>query len=59
MKRHILTIAILLVALGFYTLGFSGLGIAAFVAGVTFELWFWARLIVRSRSATGPDASHT
>ena len=58
MKRHLITVAILLVALALYALGFSGLGVAAFIAGAAFELWFWVRLIVRRAPARDPGASH-
>jgi hypothetical protein len=56
MQRHLATIAILLAALALYALGLSGLGAAAFVAGVAFELWFWARLLGRRTSPGAPDA---
>jgi hypothetical protein len=52
MKRHLITVAILLVALALYALGFSGLGVAAFIAGAAFELWFWVRIITRRSTAT-------
>lgn len=58
MKRHLITAAILLVALALYALGFTGSGAAAFVAGAAFELWFWVRLIVRRTPAGDPGASH-
>ncbi len=57
MKHHLITVAILLVALTLYALGFSGLGVAAFVVGAAFELWFWARLISRRAPASGSKAS--
>jgi len=44
MKYHLITAALLLVALAFYTLGYSTLGGVAFVVGGVFELWFWVRL---------------
>jgi hypothetical protein len=44
MKRHFITVAILLVALVFYGLGYSSLGGITFVIGGVFELWFWVRL---------------
>jgi len=47
MKRHLVTVAILLAALTLYALGFSRLGGAAVVVGSTFELWFWVRLFSR------------
>jgi hypothetical protein len=58
MKRHLITFAILLVALALYALGYSGMGAAAFVAGAVFELWFWVRLAVRRTPVAGPEASH-
>jgi hypothetical protein len=48
MKRHFITVAILLVALVFYMLGYSSLGGTAIVIGGAFELWFWVRLFSRS-----------
>jgi hypothetical protein len=44
MKYHLIAVAILMVALTFYVLGYSSLGGIAFVVGGVFELWFWARL---------------
>ena len=58
MKRHFITVAILLVALALYALGFSGLGVAAFVAGAAFELWFWVRLIFRPTQVGESGTSH-
>jgi hypothetical protein len=58
MKRHLITFAILLVALTLYALGFSGMGMAAFIAGAVFELWFWVRVIVRRTAVSGPGRSH-
>ena len=58
MKRHLVTVVILLVAVVLYVLGLSGLGAAALVAGVIFELWFWIRLIGRRHPQNAPDASH-
>jgi hypothetical protein len=43
MKYHLITVAILLVALVFYAFGYSGLGWFAFAIGGVFELWFWVR----------------
>ena len=58
MKRHLITVAILLVALALYVLGLSGLGVAAFIAGAVFELWFWVRLVVRRSPVNDPGTSH-
>jgi hypothetical protein len=44
MKQHFITVAILLIALTFYMLGYSSLGGIAIVIGGAFELWFWVRL---------------
>ncbi|TAN68119.1 MAG: hypothetical protein EPN17_09765 [Methylobacter sp.] len=57
MKHHLITAAILLVALTFYGLGLVGLGLVAFISGGICELWFWVRLISR-RSPTGKEAIH-
>jgi hypothetical protein len=40
MKQHFITVAILLIALTFYMLGYSSLGGIAVVIGGAFELWF-------------------
>ncbi len=45
MKRHLLTIACLLLALLFYVLGFSLPANALIVAGVVAEIVFWFRLV--------------
>jgi hypothetical protein len=50
MKRHLITVAILLAAVTLYGLGFLRLGVGAVLAGGAFELWFWVRLF--SRRAT-------
>jgi hypothetical protein len=47
MKRHLVTVALLLVAIVFYLAGLSGAGILAFAVGVVFESWFWVRVLVR------------
>jgi hypothetical protein len=44
MKQHLITAAILLVALVFYVLGYSSLGGIAIVIGGVFEFWFWVRI---------------
>jgi hypothetical protein len=43
-KYHLVTIAILIIALAFYAWGYSGLGGFAFAIGAVFEIWFWVRL---------------
>ncbi|WP_394754498.1 hypothetical protein [Crenothrix sp.] len=45
MQHHLITAAILGVAVILYGVGLSGLGTAAFIVGGVFELWFWVRLI--------------
>lgn len=56
MKYHLITAAILLVALTFYAFGYSALGGVAFVIGGVFELWFWVRLF---RTAERPQMALT
>jgi hypothetical protein len=55
-RRHVVTVAILSIALVVYETGSSGPGIAALAAGAAFELWFWVRLIGRRPPASDPDA---
>jgi hypothetical protein len=45
MKRHLLTAAILLMAVAMYAWGMGGGGFVLFVAGGAFELWFWVRAL--------------
>jgi hypothetical protein len=45
MNRHLVTAAILLIALALYGVGFAGLGLTALLAGAVFELWFWFRVL--------------
>ena len=47
MKRHLITVALLLVAIAFYLVGLAGVGILAFTVGAVFEIWFWVRVLVR------------
>jgi hypothetical protein len=44
MKYHLVTFAVLMIALAFYALGYSSLGWLAFAIGAVFEIWFWLRL---------------
>lgn len=44
MMRHLVTFAILLVALVLYARGFSSLSLGAILAAGAFECWFWVRL---------------
>lgn len=59
MKRHLVTVAILLVALTLCTPGFSDVGAVALVAGAGFALWSRFRLVVRRDPAGDTGASHT
>lgn len=58
MKYHLITAAILLVALILYGLGLSGLGDVAFISGGACELWFWMRLISRHSSDSKDGGCH-
>jgi hypothetical protein len=53
MKRHLITVAILIAALACYGFGFSRLGLAAVIAGGALELWFWVRLFSRRAPVRG------
>ena len=57
MKRHILTVVVLLAALACYAVGLDRGG-AVFVAiGCGLEVWFWARVLNSARPAANPDAN--
>ncbi|WP_427913379.1 hypothetical protein ACPWT1_22635 [Ramlibacter sp. MMS24-I3-19] len=45
MKRHLLTAAILLIAVALYAFGFSSGTTVLVAAGVVCEAWFWARAL--------------
>jgi len=47
MKYHATTAVLLLIAIALYMAGLSGAGAVAFVAGAAFEVWFWARLVIK------------
>lgn len=47
MKHQLFTIAVLIAALVFYSVGMTGGGRALFVAGAACELWFWAHILRR------------
>ncbi len=53
MKRHLITVAILVAALACYGFEFSRLGLAAVIAGGALELWFWVRLCSRRAPVRG------
>jgi len=50
MKYHLISVLILLAALGFYALGSGGAGSIFLIAGVLHEAWFWVRLRRRLRA---------
>lgn len=50
MHRHLITAAILLLAIALYSFGMSGGSALLFAAGAVLELWFWVRVLRRSRS---------
>ena len=54
MKYHAITAALLLVAIALEMAGLSGAGGVVFVAGIAFEVWFWARVLVK-RSPANTD----
>jgi len=58
MKYHLITAVLLLIATALYVAGLSGAGAVAFWAGVAFETWFWARIVVK-RSAAKTHSSST
>jgi hypothetical protein len=53
MKHHLLTAAILLLALVLYGVGMTRGSLAVFSVGMVLELWFWMRVVRRGRDA-GP-----
>jgi len=57
MKYHVITAALLLIAIVFYVAGLSGAGTAACLAGVAFEGWFWARVLVKRSPSSGQSSS--
>jgi hypothetical protein len=58
MKYHLITAVLLLTAIALYVAGLSGAGAVAFIAGVAFETWFWARIVIK-RSPTKTRSSST
>ena len=59
MKYHLITAVLLLIAVVFYVAGLSGAGAVAFLAGVAFEAWFWARLVIKRSPAKTHSSSTT
>ena len=51
MKYHVVTAALLLIAVALYVAGLSGAGVVVFFAGVAFEAWFWARILIKRSPA--------
>jgi hypothetical protein len=45
MQRHLVTMLVLLSALGCYSFGFSTGAFGLLAVGGAFELWFWVRLL--------------
>ena len=59
MKYHVITAVLLLIALALYIAGLSGAGAVAFLAGVAFETWFWARIVIKRSPAKTHSSSTT
>jgi len=59
MKYHLITAVLLLVATALYIAGLSGAGAVAFFAGVAFETWFWARIVIKRSVAKTHSSSTT
>ncbi len=59
MKYHAITAVLLLVAIALYIAGLSGAGAVAFLAGVAFETWFWARIFIKRSSDKTHSSSTT
>jgi hypothetical protein len=55
MKRHLVTLVLLLVAVVFYLAGLSGAGVVAILAGVGFEAWFWVRVLIKRPGSRTPE----
>jgi hypothetical protein len=45
MNRHLLTVLILALALGFYAIGFTNGALGAVFVGGALEMWFWVRAL--------------
>lgn len=54
MRYHLLTVAILVVALVLYAGGVSGGGAALMTLGAALELWFWVRALRGGKQAAAP-----
>ena len=59
MKYHVITAVLLLITLALYIAGLSGAGAVAFLAGVAFETWFWARIVIKRSPAKTHSSSTT
>ena len=53
MKYHAVTATLLLIAIALYVAGLSGAGVVVFLAGIAFETWFWARLLIKRSPPKG------
>ncbi len=56
MKYHVVTVALLLLALALYSVGMRSGGVVAFLAGAACELWFWVR-VIRGKGEAPPGAT--
>ena len=59
MKFHLITAVLLLIATALYLAGLPGAGAVAFWAGVAFETWFWARIVIKRSVARTRSSSTT
>ena len=59
MKYHLITAVLLLIAIALYIAGLSDAGVVVFFAGVAFEIWFWARLLIKRLPAKTDSSSTT
>ena len=57
MKHHLLTVAILLMAVVFYLIGLGGGGAVLVCAGAALELWFWVRAMRVGKPAASSASS--
>ena len=51
MRYHLVTVAVLLVALALYAVGMHAGASLVFLTGAVFELWFWVRVVRGRRNA--------
>jgi hypothetical protein len=53
MNKHLLTVVILILALGFYAFGFANGVVGAVIVGGALEMWFWVRALRKSALKAG------